>query len=250
MASYRYRAAIPAKAIEAGVNSGMADVVVFSKPMDGDLEIAKQAKSDGTKVVVDFCDNHFDKTLYREMARIADKITCPSEVMRDELWELNFQSEIIEDPYEFPITESHANGQKMLWFGHQSNLDEIRPYLKMPIEIVTGSNNDSRFKTWSPENITAALARNNIVIIPDGKKTRSNNRMVNAIAAGCFVMGGKQLDKWKRFVYSGPLHHGFQFARCFQDDLNGLVKEGQEYIVERYSPEFIGGQWRDLCASI
>jgi hypothetical protein len=250
MASYRYRAEIPAMAIGAGLNTGMADVVVFSKPMTGDLELAQIAKKDGAKIVVDFCDDHFDNLLYRDMARIAHKITCPSWAMRDRLLELGFVADVVEDPYEFPITEPHANGPKMLWFGHQTNLDEIRPYLKMPIEVVTGPNQDTRFTLWTPANIKAALAKSNIVLIPDGKKTRSNNRMVNAIAAGCFVIGGKQLGEWKKFVYSGPIHHGLQFAKCFQDDLNGLVKEGQEYIVKKYSPEYIGGLWRDVCASI
>ena len=171
--------------------------------------------------------------------------------MRDELWELNFQAEVIADPYEFAIKAPHANGQNMMWFGHQSNLNEILPFLKTwPIQIVTGPCSLENYTKWSKESVSLALADNNIVLIPDGKKTRSNNRMVNAIAAGCFVMGGKQLGEWKRFVYSGPLYHGFQFAKCFQNDLNDLVKEGQDYIRNKYSPEAIGEQWRDLCASI
>jgi len=251
MASYRYRAEIPAKFLGAEINTGNADVVIFSKPIDGDEHIAAQAKKDGTKIVVDFCDNHLHTSVYQKMTGLADKITCPSKAMQDELKAQGFDSEIIADPYEFEIRPPHANGQKMLWFGHQSNLGEIIPYLKMPIEVLTGPNKHvETYTPWSVQGLEDALTRNNIVLIPDGKKTRSNNRMVNAIAMGCFVMGGKQLGEWKKFIYSGPLHHGFQFSKCFENELNDMVKVGQEYIAKHHSPEFIGKQWGDLCASI
>lgn len=251
MASYRYRTEIPAKVLSAQINTGDADVVVFSKPIDGDEYTAAQAKKDGAKIVVDFCDNHLETSLYQKMLGLSDKITCPSKGMQDALKSMGFDAEIIPDPYEFELRQPHANGHGLMWFGHQSNLGEIIPYLKMPIEVVTGPNKHvQNYTPWSVGNVEDALIRNNIVLIPDGKTTRSNNRMVNALAMGCFVMGGKQLDEWKKFVYSGPLNHGLQFARCFKDELNDMVKEGQEYIVKHHSPEVIGKQWGDLCASI
>tara|TARA_R110000868_G_scaffold247991_3_gene504348 strand:+ start:3602 stop:4315 length:714 start_codon:yes stop_codon:yes gene_type:complete len=235
----------------AQINTGMADVVIFSKPIEGDEETANKAKADGAKIIVDFCDNHLDTPIYQKMAGLADIITCPSKVMQAEIAKLGFDSTIIADPYEFDIQTPHVNGQNMMWFGHQSNLLEITPYLQMPIEVVTGPNKYVKTCTfWSIENVRDALSRNDIVLIPDGKPTRSNNRMVNAIAAGCFVMGGKQLGEWKRFVYSGPLHHGFQFSKCFQSELNGMVKEGQDYIVKHHSPEVVAKQWKDVCESI
>lgn len=257
MASFRYRASIPAKQIGAQVNNGEADCVVFAKPMHADLETAHKIKKEGVKIVVDFCDNHFEHQeygpLYKAMAEIADKITCASEVMRDEIKNHGFDSEVIADPYEFGLNEPHANGQQLLWFGHQLNLGEVVPYVEhdMPITYVTGPNKLLKnYIPWSVENLKTALSRSNIVIIPNGKKTRSNNRMVNAIAAGCFVLGGSQHKEWKHLIYSGPLHHGFQFANCFNDELNGLVKEAQKHVEATYSPKVIGQKWKEVCESI
>lgn len=252
MASFRYRAQIPAQVMGAGVNSGEADIVIFSKPVKGDLEIAQTAKKDGAKVIVDYCDAHFNDQLYLDMLGIADLVTCASKEMQGIIKGLGRDSEVINDPYEFGLHDPHANGAKYLWFGHQLNLGEIIPLIgKISLEVVTGPNNAIKgYVPWSVDNLSNALERSNIVLIPDGKKTRSNNRMVNAIAAGCFVMGGKQLNEWRRFVFSGPLHHGFQFANCFKDELNDLVKEGQDYVYKNHSPEVIGKKWEELCASI
>jgi hypothetical protein len=87
-ASYRYRAQMPAEQVEritghkCSLNAGAADVVVFAKPMPDDLQTIRMVKNDGARVVVDFCDDHFDHptlyAVYRDMAKQADIITCPT----------------------------------------------------------------------------------------------------------------------------------------------------------------------------
>jgi hypothetical protein len=254
MASYRYRAAIPAKELGASVNNGNADVLVFSKPMQGDLEIARQAKKDGTGIVVDFCDNHFGRNeLYDEMAKLADRVTCASVELYAQLKELGYSAKVIDDPYEFGIEEPHANGDKYLWFGHQANLPEIIPYIEhgFPINVVTGPNKILEgYTEWSEENLKRELLSSNVVVIPDGKKTRSNNRMVNAIAAGCFVVAGSQHAEWQKIIFAGKIPHGLQFAECFKNELNAMVKEAQKYVIARHSPKVIASQWRAICESI
>lgn len=254
MASYRYRAAIPAKELGASVNEGQADVLIFSKPMAGDLELAQQAKRDGTAVVVDFCDNHFaTNDLYGEMAKLADRITCSSTELHSQLKDIGFNSKVIDDPYEFDIERPHANGDQYLWFGHQSNLPEIIPFVKrgFPINVVTGRNTAlTGYTEWSENSLKEQLAKSNIVIIPDGKSTRSNNRMVNALAAGCFVIAGKQHAEWRKMIFAGSIYHGLQFAACFKNELNDMVKEAQSYVIDRHSPKVIAEQWRAICGSI
>lgn len=253
MASYRYRTAIPAKHMGASINNGFADVVVFSKPSEADIAIAVSAKKDGAKIVVDFCDDHFERAHYLELAKLSDVITCSSSGMRDVIKEHGFDSEIIEDPYEFDISEPHANGKSLAWFGHPSNLNEVLPCLPLcgDITIVTGKNSLlENYIEWSVASLSETLKNTNIVLIPDGKRTRSNNRMVNAIASGCFVVGGSQLEPWKKFVFAGKIHHGLQYSRCFKDELNSLVLEGQEYIRQHNAPEVIAKKWSDICESI
>lgn len=252
MASYRYRAQIPANELGAGVNAGEADVAVFAKPNRLDVDLAKQLKGDGVKVVVDFCDSHFDREEYRGMANLADRVTCSSALLRDQLHGMGYDATVINDPYEY-WGEPHANGEKWLWFGHESNVRDVVPYLLkgLPIDVVTGPTNKLiGYTAWSVENLKNALAASNIVFIPDGKATRSNNRMVNAIAAGCFVVGGEQLAEYRKFVWAGSVAHGYKWVRAFQDDLNDLVKVGQEWVKAHHSPKVVADQWRAVCDSI
>ena len=70
MASYRYRASIPVQALnnkgwEASINEGKAEIVVFSKPCQEDLELAQKICGKA-KIVVDICDNHFENPIFTE----------------------------------------------------------------------------------------------------------------------------------------------------------------------------------------
>lgn len=255
MASYRYRAQIPAKILGASVNEGMADVVVFSKPIPGDLPIAQQAKKDGAKIIVDYCDDHFERfPIYKELADLADAVTCASKVMQERLRKVRgIDAEVIDDPYEFDVQKPHADGDKLLWFGSHTNIEEVVPYVKagVPLSVVTGQNSVlSSYIPWSLENLEAALHKANVVLIPDGKETRSNNRAINAIAAGCFVVGGKQMSDMKKIIYSGPINHGLQFCRCFKNELNDMVDVAQAHVIRNHAPEVIAKQWEAVCASI
>lgn len=78
MASYRYRCRIPSEQLKVPTNNLNAKVVVFTKPIPEDVEIAKKIKADGRKVVVDFCDDHFDQEHYKQLLLLADAITCPT----------------------------------------------------------------------------------------------------------------------------------------------------------------------------
>lgn len=254
MASYRYRAKIPAEQIGAIINSTEADVFVFAKPMAEDCVLIGQLKAKGAKVVVDFCDDHFmSHGFYRTMAEAADLITCPSKAMQETIKAHGFDSVVIGDPYEY-WGEPHAQGDNLLWFGHQSNIDEVVPYIKAGyrMEVVTGENKRLQgYTPWSVENLGQAMSRANIVIIPDGKPTRSNNRLVNAIASGCFVVAGDQHREQRNFIWANrKIASGVQFARCFKDELNDMVKEGQQWVKANYSPEVIGQQWKQALASI
>lgn len=250
MASYRYRAMIPAQQLSAGINQQEGDVFVFAKPIQGDQEIAKKMKAQGSKIIVDFCDDHFDTDLYHEMARLADRITCSSQIMRQRIKEYGYEANVIPDPYEYE-GEPHADGDNLLWFGHQSNVNEIIPYLNhgLKVRCVTGGTPHlQNYIPWSIESLQAELTHANIVLIPDGKLTKSFNRAINATMAGCFVVAGEQHEELGDLVWANKsIIAGVQFSECFRSEINDMVKKAQEKFRPKYSEEAIGKSWAEVC---
>lgn len=260
MASYRYRSFIPVQelikqGIDAKLNEGEADTVVFSKPLDVDVPIAKQAREQGCRVIVDFCDDHFNHSqlghVYSEISQYANVITCPTSEMQDRILEkLKKGSVVIPDPYECDKYKPHAEGEKKLWFGHQRNLSEILPYIsKYPITVCTGENEHlTDYIKWSIESQEICLRKANLVLIPSSGNYKSPNRLINSLRMGCFpIVGNNPSHKeFRRFCWVGNIKTGIDWAKAFQSDLNGLVKEGQEYVSRNYSPEKVGIYWKDI----
>lgn len=269
-ATFRYRAQMPADEVsringfKAMVNTGAADILVFSKPMPTDLSMAEAAKEQGCKIVVDLSDDHFQHPavgkLYRDLARHADAMVCPTAVMRDRIKEATGKEAlVIPEPYEFEELPPHADGMKFLWFGHKTNLGGLlqwTPHLKnIDLTIVTNKNDKvPDYVPWSLETMREQLAARNIVLLPTmrGAEYKSPNRLVNAIRSGCFVVAENHPahKEFRRFAWVGPFVTGIRWAVSFRDQLNDLVAEGQEYIRDRYSPTTIGKQWAELFASM
>lgn len=259
-ASYRYRAQIPAENlnhnIDASVNSGDADVVVFAKPMYTDTELFNRCKDEGTPVVVDICDDHFDHKeigpLYLSFIEHADQVTCSSQYLADRIHILSGkESTVIADPYEVERQEPHVSGNRVLWYGHQRNVTEIMPYVEKidELAVVTGPNNIlTGYTQWTPDNLRDELAYNDIVLLPGKEEYKSANRLINAIMAGCFVVAERTevRKEFRKFAWIGPVMTGLQFAKENNKMLNELVLAGQEYIIKNYSPEVIGGKWSEV----
>jgi hypothetical protein len=267
LASFRYRAAIPAKAIGACVNGGEAgNVYIFNKPIHADVELAKECKAEGVKVIVDIGDDHFNHgtwgPVYREMVGLADAIVCPTENMAGRMMKYFDKTvdAIIPDPYEEPFAAPHADGKKLLWYGHPVNLKDLKdtlPFLsKQDLTIVTGKNHglEHDYLQWSPEVQTRELQRANIVILPTrkGVEFKSPNRLVNSIRAGCLpVCGGKvpSYYEFRKYAWVGSFYTGLQWALAYPHELNAIVAEGQQYI-EKFSPENIGRLWQQVIDAV
>lgn len=268
MASYRYRAEIPCNEVAkingftTALNDGEADIVVFSKPYEGDLGIARKAKADGAKIVVDLCDDNFgtqEREIYTEFADLADAITTATTVMRGRLFDyVKKDAVVIPDPYEFDEVEPHADGDDYLWFGHMRNFPELVSVMKSmgkrKLRVVTGPQPAPNSIPWSPYTLRQVFAVSNRVILPTmlGHEYKSPNRLVNAIRQGCFpiCMDHPSYMPFKHMVWVGQFIPGLQWAEHFHQDLNGLVKEAQNYVRDRYSPETIGKQWADFLESV
>jgi len=270
MASFRYRTQMPATEVakhngfKTAINGGDADIVVFSKPTKDDFPIAEKAKLEGAKIVVDLADDHFQRDdTYKKYAELADAIVCASDVMRARIYDYTKKHAVsISDPYEVPECAPHADGDQLLWFGHQVNMGallHVLPLLKdRPLRVVTGPKPAPNCILWSPENLMNAFAASNTVILPvkRGDEHKSPNRLINSLRAGCFVvtMEHPSYDEFKRFIWAGKSPSGFptglRWMDAFRSDLNDLVKAGQDYIRDKYSPTTIGAQWASFLESV
>ena len=263
MASYRYRADIPARALseigfETDVNQGEADVVVFSKPMLDDLQMAHAAKKEGARVIVDLGDDHLNHPalgpLYRDMLGVADLVVTPTKEMAERIYRVSGKvPEVIPDPYEQQERAPHAVGDRVLWFGHKSNLGDLKslmPFLaKWDFHCVTGPE-AGKYIEWSPETVDQELWEANIVIIPTrkGAEYKSSNRLLNAVRAGCFVVAASHPahDEFRKMLWVGNVKTGLDWVKAFQEDLNGLVEQAQAYVRETYSPSVVAARWAQV----
>ena len=268
LASYRYRAEIPAQEVakingfKTAVNNGEADIVVFSKPSNDSIEQAKKYKAEGAKIVVDICDDNFgtvERETYIGMAAVADAVTTATPIMRARLQDyIKKDAVVIGDPYEYEEVEPHADGEDYLWFGHIRNFQElvsVMPLMgKRKLRVVTGPQQQKGTILWSPYQLRQVFAVSNIVILPTvpGNEFKSPNRLINAIRQGCFpiCMAHPAYNEFKHMVWVGSFQTGLRWCDVFKDDLNGLVKEAQNYIRDRYSPEAIGKQWASFLESV
>lgn len=270
LATYRYRAEIPSTEVAkhngfvVGVNEGEADIAIFTKPVMADVEIAKQLKAEGAKIVVDLQDNHFHHAksgdTQRAMAAISDAVICATETMRQIIGEeVGRDACVIGDPYEFEEVAPHAQGDDYLWFGHQVNFAELAGVMNVmgasrKLRVVTGPRQVPTTIPWSVENLRRAFAMSNIALFPtrEGSQYKSPNRLINAIRQGCFAVCMMHPAYWefRDYVWVGDFHAGLRWSEAFVDELNERVRSGQDYVRERFSPETIGKKWVSFLESL
>jgi len=268
MASYRYRAALPAQEVgklngfKTAINDGNADIVVFSKPLAMDLDTARTAKAEGAKIVVDLADDNFgtvERDTYMQFAALADAIVTGSPVMRARLQDyVKRDAHVIGDPYEEPESAPHADGDQYLWFGHMRNFHELKTVLPAmgmrKLRVCVGPKVVPGTIPWNPANIREAFRLSNIAILPTmrGHEYKSPNRLLNAIRAGLFpiCMGHPAYTEFRHLCWVGHFPTGLRWADAFRGDLNGLVLKAQDYIRDRYSPAAIGAQWASFLESV
>lgn len=259
MASFRYRTLIPAQQLGAKINDPEADTLIFGKP--NHVGTVKQAKALGKRVIVDFCDDHFDHPslgeIYRRVLDHADLVTCPTAIMQERINEIRHcEIAIVPDPYEMPELEPHAEGEQLLWFGHNSGFNQVLnklTYLKN-LTVVTGPKIGEGMIQWTPENLEREMRKANISVFPTTKDQhyKSPNRLVNAIRMGLFPVCDHHpsYKEFNKFIYMGEVPTGVKWAREFVHELNDMVRIGQDYIRDRFSPEAIGKKWDEAIRGL
>lgn len=243
LASSRYRSIIPAQQLHCmGVTKGMDWLIIGKHGWNWGKE------TEGfSRVCFDICDDHFEgkhAKHYLEGCERADLITCNSHEMR-RLIEAKTGKEavVIPDPFE-QYESSPRVGENLLWFGHQSNLPDLVPWLELPhLEVVTGIKAPG-ITEWTPESMNRAFDRAGLVIIPTGKSmAKSANRAVESIRRGLFVVAGYLPAYADLGIYIGDIADGVDWALSHQDLVLRRIRAAQAYVFEEYAPHRIGKLW-------
>lgn len=254
MASYRYRAAIPASNLaDTSLNDPTADILVFAKPFLEDLKIAWKVKERGGKIIVDYCDDNFSMyPHYKTFLDLADAVTCTTKTMQDRILELGRVASIIEDPYEFDEVEPHCKGVNLLWFGHAINYYSLKDALPSiegyPLRVVS---NIPGSIPWSHETMLDEFSKADIVIIPETKHHKSANRAVEAIRQGCFVVA-ESVPALEEIpgIWLGNIKDGIEWASKNQQEANERIKLSQSYVAERFAPRTQALAWSKIIREL
>lgn len=246
MASYRYRAVNPARELGASLNRTEADVHIYVKPVEVDVRFALQAKAKGKTVIVDFCDLHFDQRHYIEIMEIAHLVTCPTEWTKNYLMEeFDIKAEVIPDGYEFTKMLPHCDGNNLLWFGSSGNYDSLQrvlPSIKdYPLRVV--SNVEGSIK-WSHLTMLEEFAMADIVVIPETAPYKSNNRAIEAIRQGCFVVAEPHPSLEQLPIWKGNIKKGIEWAIQNLPEANQMTLEAQSFIEKSLSPTTLATAWK------
>jgi hypothetical protein len=252
MASYRYRAQIPARELGASLNQGWlaSEVFIYAKPSAAELVEAKWLQKAGGKIVADFCDDHFDHPHYMEFLELADAVTCPTKEMARIIKNLGRDADVIFDPYEFPEALPHMN-DKVLWFGHGSNFAPLQRILGEFDNDLTVVSNLPLAMPWSLETLRAQFHAHGIMILPAGSAYKSANRAVEAIRQGCFVVAEPHpsLEGFEG-IWLGDIPEGIAWASTNPSKAYEWTQRAQKYVKERFSPQTQASAWKKLFEKV
>jgi hypothetical protein len=259
LASTRFRLLIPSQHVKKyKYQLGPGDITIFPK----DAVPLGQVKTFSGAKLWDVCDDHFDNPAkskyYRSMLDIADVVTCTTPYLKERIWQLGRDSTVISDPLEFPQRAPKIGFQKLLWYGHSSNLD---PLFELDLSgydlaVITNKNEDWCLP-WSHENMRKGLEWCDVVIIPVKQETqkasylaKSPNRMTEAINAGRFVIANDMPAYRDYGMYLGDITEGLEWIRGNINDSEQRLIKAQSLVLERHSPHVIAAKWESLFDSI
>jgi hypothetical protein len=249
-ASYRYRGAIPAKALGVEMNDESADVWILAKITKAAPAFIERARSLKKRVIVDVCDAHLTLPHYQTAITRADAVTVPSSMLGALIYEdFGRFATVIDDPYEFEEVLPHVAGNRLLWFGHASNysgLAMFREALKdYPLQIVSNLENCI---PWSKETMREEFIKADIVLLPDSAPTKSANRAVEAIRQGCYVVATPHPSlEGIPGIWVGDFMKGVAWASSHQKEANERLIQSQAYVRARFSPARVANAWKTLA---
>jgi len=248
MASFRYRAQMPAKWLNASLNDLTADTLVFCKPLLNELEEARKAIVDGKTAVVDFCDDHFDRfEYYRQFLEIAERVTCSTRFLAERIASFGRIATAIPESYEFPEESPHCHGANLLWFGHCANLKSLKRILpELRSYNLAVVSNAIGCVEWSHNNMLREFRLADMVVLPATNEYKSPNRAVEAIRQGCFVVAEPHPSLADFPIWKGDITEGIEWVKSHLDEANAMTRKAQAFVRQRYSPLTLASVWRSV----
>jgi hypothetical protein len=258
LASTRFRLLIPSQHVKYKYQLGEGDITIFPKDA---VPLSKVKIFSGVKLW-DVCDDHFDNPskgrYYRSMLDLADVVTCTTPYLQGRIKELGREATVISDPLEYPQRAPKIGFQKLLWYGHSSNLD---PLFELDLSgydlaVITNKNEDWCLP-WSHENMQKGLEWCDVVIIPVKQETKkasylakSPNRMTEAINAGRFVVANDMPAYRDYGMYLGDIKEGLEWLRQNPEEALRRLESSQKEVTKRHAPAVIASQWEVVFDSI
>lgn len=255
-----------------------ADVFILSKHylMQEQEEVLARGKA---KTIFDVSTDHF---IREERARISkiigacnEIVACSEGLITRIEEELSREARWVKDPISHRIKKPKEGkrSDEPVWFGHagnQAGLLQWLPHLKqrtttiisngLTTEMTEAAKYSYQFVQFSPTNLELFLNSAKIALCAyDAKnplrQSSSTNRVVDAIAAGCFPILNelgiyKELSNFVA-VCNEPEHIDMtlDYHLRNEDSRRHFVSLGQEYLKEHYSDEVITKQWLQAIES-
>ncbi len=219
-----------------------------------------------------------------KMISLSDRVICSTDVLanivRDEAG-LAYQPAVAPDPYEQAAVElarptPFGQPARLLWFGRFgtvnapsgiSDLASIRhvladAYAKRPFELVVCSDSKKRFEKvvrdwpvparyveWSPQALSAELARADGVVIPLSQNpfvsAKTHNRLTLALSAGVPVIADSidSYREFERFCYLDDWAGGLEAVLLRPDEARARARGARQYLELYWSMEAIAPAW-------
>ncbi len=249
-ASYRYRAKIPAEQLGASINDLSASVWVIAKPDCVTVDQVQGALDQNKKVIIDFCDDHFERKQYQVLLKMASEVTCSTQNMAERIQKLGRIAYVIPDPYFMPEQPPHCQGNKILWYGHASNrysFERVFPSIcYYPIRVVSNAPGDV---TWKEQDMAGEFARADIVILPATASYKSPNRAIEAIRQGCFVVAEPHPSLMDfPGIYIGNIKEGIEWAIQNLEEANRRTLDAQSYVSRTFTPRIVACAWSQVIS--
>ena len=265
-----------------------ADVMVFCKAfIPRHEQLLRMAAAQGVKTIFDICDNLYPHPtigpVCAAMSNLADQVVCNTPQMAEIASRYSRRAAaVVDDPFEGQRGEPRtvATIEKLLWFGHRSNLSSIENCLddlsqhskRRPLELTLLTNEDQDFrsvidkanarygpklslklKPWSLENLWSELSACDAVIVPgtlnDRTRTKSANRTVEALWAGRPVVAQPMpaVDKYAVWTPVSPsIAAGLAELEARPAFYADQLRAAQDYIERHNSPRVIAAEWKTL----
>ena len=288
LASARYRMIIPASVLEGskvihlgpGANRRTlmerfhgADAVVLGKFFSNEagpvLDLVANLKSAGVALLADYSDDHFSNPAladaHRALADAADRVVASTPDLAEVIAQHSATPvSVVTDPVEGKKGEPHApsgDRLRLLWFGHQSNLDTLQDALpqlqEFSVTLVTApgfgaEQMGARFRPWSVEAVFDELRQCDAVFIPSNprdprKAVKSPNRFTESLWAGRFVLA-HPLPAYRELADYGwvaeDLGEGARWLAAHGEEARQRVARGQQIVAKHYSPQAVGAAWK------